>query len=548
VDEVPDWLNEMEKHAPVAPVGSWNRWRHSPALIGLAIYAATTFAVLLVGARLSGGHLIYPLDDVYIHMAVAKNFATHGVWGVSPYEFSSATSSPLYILLLASVFKITGPNEWAALALSWTFGAGAVLVAARLMKDYLTAGWRTAAVVGFILLTPVYGLGVLGMEHSPQLLFTLLFLRQLARDDGDIGLLGLLAALMVGVRYEGVLVAAAATLYLLLRRRFRAAAMVVGCAWLPAAIYAWFSLRHGAGWLPNSVALKGVTVGGLGLLGQLSAVADRTWSNVERAPYLVFLAVVLLAMAWHLRRGASALTGWLFVTAVAIGLHLLTADVGWAFRYDAYLVGTGLVVASCGWGILWRSRKQLPLASDAVSLLVLAILIYRAGLAAILLPQFPSAIYKQQWQIAQFLRSYPPGVAVAANDVGAINFVNDVHCLDLVGLSSASVYQARRSHTYTTGFLESEAATRRLELAVVYDSWFTGGAGLNAHGPELPRSWIRVRRWTVPRMLQLGDRTVSFYAMSPAGAAALDEKLSAFEPNLPLDITVTKERAIPAAP
>lgn len=28
-------------------------------------------------------HYIYPLDDTFIHLAMAKNFALHDVWGVT---------------------------------------------------------------------------------------------------------------------------------------------------------------------------------------------------------------------------------------------------------------------------------------------------------------------------------------------------------------------------------------------------------------------------------------------------------------------------------
>jgi hypothetical protein len=49
-----------------------------------------------------------------------------------------------------------------------------------------------------------------------------------------------------------------------------------------------------------------------------------------------------------------------------------------------------------------------------------------------------------------------------------------------------------------------------------------------------------------PQLLQLGDRTVTFYAMSAEGAKALDTKLRAFEPRLPKDIAVVREQTAAA--
>src|SRR5258708_2928117 len=54
------------------------------------------------------GVFSYPLDDSYIHLAVAKNLAQSGVWGISGHEFASAASSILFPLLLAVIFKIFG--------------------------------------------------------------------------------------------------------------------------------------------------------------------------------------------------------------------------------------------------------------------------------------------------------------------------------------------------------------------------------------------------------------------------------------------------------
>ena len=52
------------------------------------------------------GVFMYPLDDPFIHMQIARDLAFHGVWGINPGEFASASSSLLYTLLLASLFKI----------------------------------------------------------------------------------------------------------------------------------------------------------------------------------------------------------------------------------------------------------------------------------------------------------------------------------------------------------------------------------------------------------------------------------------------------------
>ena len=74
---------------------------HLPLLISVVVLWAIVGISLTLSIRENQGHIIYALDDTYIHMAMAKNFSQHGVWGMTKYGFTSSSSSPLWTLLLS---------------------------------------------------------------------------------------------------------------------------------------------------------------------------------------------------------------------------------------------------------------------------------------------------------------------------------------------------------------------------------------------------------------------------------------------------------------
>ena len=61
-----------------------------PVAVCVVILLATVATVLNIARQRTGGGLVYGLDDPYIHMAMAKNLARHGVWGVNATEFKKA--------------------------------------------------------------------------------------------------------------------------------------------------------------------------------------------------------------------------------------------------------------------------------------------------------------------------------------------------------------------------------------------------------------------------------------------------------------------------
>jgi hypothetical protein len=518
-------------------ISALDGWRgHLPFLISSAIYSCVTVAILIASYHLTSGHFVYALDDTYINMAMAKNFALHGVWGGSPYEFSSSSSTPLYVLLLSFVYWVVGPSQYAPLFLSWVFGLASIFVAAQILAEHLIAVRQTAVLAAIVLLTPLFAIGMLGMEHTLHLFLTLLFVQRFDRSNESTWIIATITALMVATRYEGLFMATIGCLILIVLRRWTRAASVVVAAWLPVAIYAIFSTFHKGYWLPNSVAIKGIQIHGLALSARIVNVLMITSSHCFRGAHLFFLLAGTLVAALSLRNSRPRVAAMLFLIVGAGYLHLIAADIGWAYRYEDYLLGSGILGAACAFPLLRGSSRRV---SACLFVCAGAFLLGRAVQAAASLPQYSRAIYLQQWQTAAFLKTYYPGAAVAANDIGAINFRSDLRSLDLVGLADSDVFFAKRAGAYSTQFMDHETAERSIEIAIIYDSWFSVHPQTRLGGPPIPASWIRVRRWRVPQKEQLGDDTVSFYALTPDATRSLQERLRAFESILPKNVTVT---------
>ena len=127
------------------------------------------------------GVLAYPLDDTFIHMAVAKNLAFQHYWGIAGHVFASTSSSPFYTLLLAAFFLVFGAHVVIPLLLNIAAGIAVLAVMQRwLSRQGLAAPVQLIILLFVNFLTPLPLLVISGMEHTFQLLFTFLFVFQFA--------------------------------------------------------------------------------------------------------------------------------------------------------------------------------------------------------------------------------------------------------------------------------------------------------------------------------------------------------------------------------
>lgn len=518
------------------------RWWTSPFAMAALVYAAITLTQLNLSLIACQDHFVYPVDDAYIALAMAKNLALHGVWGVTRYGFSGSSSSILFPLLTASVFRLIGVSVYVPLALSWLAGLASILVASRILARFVDRIWQTVLLILVVLCTPLFVIGVIGMEHTLHLLLTLLFLDIFLRDDVPSWQAGLITALMVSARYEGLFFVAPACLILLVQRRWKLLfAMSIGAA-VPVVGYAWFSMAHGSYWLPQSVALKGAHARSGSALEAIRGVVQRVIMNSKVGIWLVLLLAALGASVVSLaRRSWSCTAVPMLLVFVAGCLHLCLASVKGMFRYEDYLIGAGIVAAGCALPILREGLPQRNLLLVRVLFSAAGIaLLLRAALPGLMLPACTRAIYWQQMQMARFVSQYYPNATVAANDIGAISYFSDIHCLDVIGLASADVFYARHGGWYATEFLQKEATEQHVQIAMVYEDLFTPSRP-DPVGIQMPPNWILVQRWSLPQQLQEGGRTVSFYAVAPGEAEHLRHAMQEFDPTLPEGVAVSRD-------
>src|SRR6187402_1766594 len=107
-------------------------YRNTPLFSGIVFLLAVVGLLEYVTLHKTNGVFCYPLDDTFIHMAVAKNAALHGNWGINPNEWVSTSSSPFFTALLAVSYKISGANVYMPAILSII---GAVLLIISMQRE-----------------------------------------------------------------------------------------------------------------------------------------------------------------------------------------------------------------------------------------------------------------------------------------------------------------------------------------------------------------------------------------------------------------------------
>ena len=248
--------------------------------------------------------------------------------------------------------------------------------------------------------------------------------------------------------------------------------------------------------------------------------------------------LLLWALAWAQRiRGTAFFLPGIFFLLVVLQ-HGTLIDIEWFYRHGAYLVMLGIwALEATASGIPKTAIRDISpgvVSAGLCGVLLVYPLLARGTGALADTPAASYNIYEMQYQMGLFLRQNYNGQVVAANDIGAIDYLADLHLVDLYGLASMDVARAKLSGQLTTAVIDRVTSSQGARIAIVYDLWFAQVG--------LPSSWVKVRQWHYQDCYVCGEDTVSFYALSPNQVPALQSDLDHFSQQLPRsvrDIAIT---------
>ncbi|HZG26446.1 MAG TPA: hypothetical protein VEZ17_17785 [Chitinophagaceae bacterium] len=505
--------------------------------ISAGIFLLAVIAVLeYVTLKKTNGVFCYPLDDTFIHMAVAKNAALFGTWGVSADNWVSTSSSPLFTGLLTAMYKLFGLSVYFPFLLGITGAFLLIWVMQRELNRHtsLSVVNKSLCIIITLFAGAIPSLAALGMEHTFQIAFTLGFVHSSAalltgenNSTRQILFAAAWGACMVFTRYENAFVVASVCGLLFLQKRFKASIIIGALSALPIALFGLYAVSKGGLFIPNSIQIKVrdnykfLLNGGLAMLEVAASISG-----------LLVLAIFVLLRKFPRHQHERSFQV-LAVFVLSGLLHSVFGGFGWFYRYEAYLIVLGsfhLLILFFQWfeSREWARNKQYLLFA-AVAILLTFNLPLRGVNAMRNFVRSTYNIYEQQYQMGTFIKKYYNNQTIAANDIGAISYLADIKTIDLWGLGNNEVTIARKGGYWNPAFLQTLVTKNNTSIAVVYESWFPR---------ELTANWKKVGTWNVSYSFMLGDTKVSFYAINPKDVEPLRRHLSEFNAGLPADIQV----------
>lgn len=506
-------------------------------LVLLAFIASVIFIYFSI-LDATNGNFVYPIDDTYIHLSIAKHWLASGLPGINNGEFVFLTSSPLWTAIIAA-FAFLGINSE---MLPFYINMFLAIVLILYLIHLFLPRFNNRTILLFIILLIIYStsiplLVIMGMEHLLHILLLLvLFMNadKFFQSSNKSELFGLyiLVALLPLIRYESLFAIGAIVLLLLIRKKFIPASIVLLISILPIVLVGLYSLGNGGTFLPTSLLLKGEFFDVHSLKELIKTLVLHPIHKLKESPQLLFILIASIVLLF--RNGKKLFKTNelvpLLVFIITFVLHLLFAKIGWLYRYEAYLILIGSVTIALGVAGVAKLNGLLNRKVIIFILLLLSFsLLFRAYDTNTKIKQASINIYEQQWQMADFIKEFYSGNNIAINDIGLISYRANVNICDLWGLASHKIAALKMKKQLNMETINSVLERKQVNIAVLYTLWFQGEK-------EFYKQWLEAGSWIIKNNVVCGDSKVTFFAKDSVHLIKLEQNLNKFSSSLPKSV------------
>lgn len=519
-------------------------------LITASVFFGICFIYILLMLSGTENNFTYILDDAYIHLAMAKNFVFHGVWGITEYSYSSSSSSPLFTFVLSALIYILGNHE----LLPLIFNFGCTFFVVYFLNRYYSLFKQDRSVVFAsiftLLFASVHLLILSGMEHVLQVLIFIIniyFLEKWRISDFKTSSYSVwfycTLALLGLIRFESMFYFLSLAFVFIFIRRYKQSALLLLFGFLPILVFCYFTYQKTGYLLPNSVMVKGTK---LDLSGNfLFQFTDIILHKLIKQPYFRLAAFSPLCFAVFLIfkdcknklsfRKIILNNFLLIVLIINLLTHAFFGQFTEFYRYEAYLLAAFAMAIIPKIKELFVHKDFFLKGNRDIAILVLMALmlfVFKISDVNSLIITGIKNIYEQQVQSARFLKKYYDNSKVVANDIGAICYFTDIHLLDVAGLGSKEIVpfkvKEKGLNDQFEKFLQQFSAQNHYQLAIIYDEW------LNGH---VPKNWKKVAVLKIKGLnAVLGRDHLSIYSVDPNMYDSLKENVKSFHWNKDVEV------------
>lgn len=491
--------------------------KYLPSFISLTALSIIFIIVLNQILINNNNHFVYPVDDTYIHLTIARNIAETSVPGINPGEFAYLTSSPLWTLILSGAYAIGFHSELVPLIINLLLSIIFIFHLNRFLNNYIDNKQQQTVYLFLILIvTSLLHLIFIGMEHLLHTFLSFLFIIEIiklsTKSDDNVNnfYLSIITILLTFARFESIFLLITAIVFMLINRKFKIAIILLLSSVIPLLMVGLYSISNGWYFLPSSLLLKSRIGDSSDFFSFIENLFGGFASNIFHNEFLIVMLLIsffFLFDKWKEIFLRKELSGLAIVFVITL-FHAFFAKFGWFFRYEAYLVFIWLVFISINiFNEIGKfSKVKLLILSGSIIVLMMPIF-SRAFNSNTNIALASNNIYSQQWNMSEFLRKNYSGETIAINDIGVISYRSNVRIIDLWGLGTKEIAGLKINKNKLEFDIGIEDILNRnnVKVAIIYSEWFRSDM-------YFPGNWLEAGSWKLNDNFVCGEDKVVFFA------------------------------------